>query len=51
MAEQKSYEQKPRPMRPMRGGRGMPIPKGAIKKGTMKRLLKGVFKYYKWQVG
>ena len=27
--------------------RGMPIPKGAIKKGTMKRLLKYVFKYYK----
>ncbi|MBQ8885724.1 MAG: ABC transporter ATP-binding protein [Clostridia bacterium] len=25
----------------------MPIPKGAIKKGTMKRLLKYVFKYYK----
>ncbi len=27
--------------------RGMPVPKGAIKKGTMKRLLKYVFKYYK----
>ena len=49
MAEEK-YEQKPRPIRPMRGGRGMPVPKGAIKKGTLKRLLKGVLKYYKWQV-
>ena len=49
MAETKNYEQKPRAMRPMRGGRGMPVPKGAIKKGTLKRLLKGVFKYYKWQ--
>ncbi len=34
---------------PMRG-RGMPVPKGAIKKGTMGRLLKMLFKYYKWQV-
>ena len=50
MAEARNYEQKPRAIRPMRGGRGMPVPKGAIKKGTMKRLLKGVFKYYKWQV-
>ena len=30
--------------------RGMPVPKGAIKKGTMKRLLKYVFKYYKWHL-
>ena len=28
----------------------MPVPKGAIKKGTLKRLLKTVFKYYKWQL-
>ena len=49
MAEVK-YEQKPRAIRPMRGGRGMPVPKGAIKKGTLKRLLKGVFKYNKSQV-
>ncbi len=49
MAEQKAYEQKPRAMRPMRG-RGMPVPKGAIKKGTLPRLLKTVFKYYKWQL-
>ena len=37
------------PKGPMRG-RGMPMPKGSIKKGTMKRLLKTVFKYYKWQI-
>ena len=46
MAEVKSYESKPRAIRPMRG-RGMPVPKGAIKKGTLSRLLKTVFKYYK----
>jgi len=40
-------ESRPRPIRPMRGGRGMPVPKGAIKKGTMGRLIKTVFKYYK----
>ena len=34
------------PKGPMRG-RGMPVPKGAIKKGTLSRLLKLVFKYYK----
>ena len=28
-------------------GRGMPVPKGAIKKGTLKRLLSTAFKYYK----
>ena len=39
-----------RPIRPMRGGRGMPVPKGAIKKGTLPRLIKTVFKYYKWQL-
>ena len=46
MAEVKSYESKPRAIKPMRG-RGMPVPKGAIKKGTLSRLLKTVFKYYK----
>ncbi|MBQ2701940.1 MAG: ABC transporter ATP-binding protein, partial [Clostridia bacterium] len=49
MSENKTYEQKPRAMKPMRG-RGMPVPKGAIKKGTLKRLLKMVFKYYKVQL-
>ena len=49
MSEQKNYEQKPRAMKPMRG-RGMPVPKGTIKKGTLKRLLKMVFKYYKAQL-
>ena len=34
---------------PMRK-RGMPVPKGAIKKGTLKRLLKTEFKYYKWRL-
>ena len=43
-------ESKPRPIRPMRGGRGMPVPKGAIKKGTFSRLIKMVFKHYKWQL-
>ncbi|MBE7086456.1 MAG: ABC transporter ATP-binding protein [Clostridiales bacterium] len=28
----------------------MPVPKGMIKKGTLKRLLKTVIKYYKWQL-
>ncbi len=37
------------PKGPMRG-RGMPVPKGAIKKGTLPRLLKTIFKYYKWQL-
>ena len=49
MAEHKTYEQKPRAMKPMRG-RAMPVPKGAIKKGTFKRLFKTVLKYYKWQL-
>ena len=49
MSETKTYEQKPRAMKPMRG-RGMPVPKGAIKKGTLGRLLKTLFKYYKWRV-
>ena len=52
MAEgrQEYAEQKPRAMKPMRGGRGMPVPKGAIKKGTFSRLLKMVFKHYKWKM-
>ena len=53
MSEEMKREQtesKPRPVRPMRGGRGMPVPKGAIKKGTLPRLIKTVFKYYKWQL-
>ena len=50
MAEAKNYEQKPRAVKPMRGGRGMPVPKGMIKKGTLGRLLKMVFKYYKWRI-
>ncbi len=37
------------PKGPMRG-RGMPVPKGSIKKGTLSRLLKTLFKYYKWRV-
>ena len=37
------------PKGPMRG-RGMPVPKGAIKKGTMSRLIKTMFRYYKWQL-
>ena len=52
MAEgrQEYGEQKPRAMKPMRGGRGMPVPKGAIKKGTLSRLLKTVFRHYKWRM-
>ena len=34
---------------PMRG-RGMHVPKGAIKKGTFGRLIKMLLKYYKWRV-
>ena len=37
------------PKGPMRG-RGMPVPKGMIKKGTFKRLLKTAFQYYKWRL-
>ncbi len=43
-------EVKSKPMPPMRGRRGMPVPKGAIKKGTFGRLLKTLMKYYKWRV-
>ena len=50
MAEQKQQPKMPMmPKGPMRG-RGMPVPKGAIKKGTLSRVLKTVFKYYKWQL-
>ena len=37
------------PKGPMRG-RGMPVPKGMIKKGTLGRLIKTAFKYYKWRL-
>ena len=49
MAEVKTAKAPAMPKGPMRG-RGMPIPKGAIKKGTLGRLLKTVFKYYKWRL-
>ena len=49
MAEMKTERRPVMPKGPMRG-RGMPVPKGAIKKGTLGRLLKTVFKYYKWQL-
>ena len=39
-------EERTRPLK-MRGGRGMAVPKEAIKPGTMKRLLKYIFHYYK----
>ena len=42
-------EMKKKTIPPMRG-RGMPVPKGSIKKGTLPRLLKTLFKYYKWQI-
>ena len=49
MAEVKTERKPMMPKGPMRG-RGMPVPKGAIKKGTLGRLLKTVFKYYKWRL-
>ncbi len=49
MAEVKAERRPTMPKGPMRG-RGMPVPKGAIKKGTLGRLLKTVFKYYKWRL-
>ncbi len=50
MATATNTQRKPvMPKGPMRG-RGMPVPKGAIKKGTLGRLLKTVTKYYKWQL-
>jgi len=42
-------QQRAMPKGPMRG-RGMPIPKGSIPKGTLGRLLKTAFKYYKWRL-
>ena len=42
-------EMKRKPIPPMRG-RGMPVAKGAIKKGTFSRLIKTLFKYYKAQM-
>ncbi len=51
MAEERSAQPR-RPMMPkgpMRG-RGMPVPKGSIKKGTFGRLLKTIMKYYKWRL-
>lgn len=49
MATATTTQRKPPMPKPMRG-RGMPVPKGAIKKGTLGRLLKTVIKYYKWQL-
>ncbi len=50
MAEVKTSQRRPTmPKGPMRG-RGMPVPKGSIKKGTLGRLLKTVFHHYKWQM-
>ena len=49
MAEARTNTKRPTmPKGPMRG-RGMPVPKGSIKKGTFSRLIKTLFKYYKWQ--
>ena len=45
MSEEKT-QARPMPRGPMRG-RGMPVPKGMIKKGTLTRLIKTIFKYYK----
>ncbi len=49
MAEVKMERRPTMPKGPMKG-RGMPVPKGSIKKGTLGRLLKTVFKYYKWRI-
>ena len=49
MATAKTQARPIMPKGPMRG-RGMPVPKGMIKKGTLGRLLKTVFKYYKCQL-
>ena len=49
MAEVKTERRPAMPKGPMRG-RGMPVPKGSIKKGTLGRLLKTVFKCYKWRL-
>ena len=50
MAEVKAQQRRPMmPKGPMRG-RGMPVPKGSIKKGTFGRLIKTLLKYYKWRL-
>ena len=49
MADVKTQKTPVMPKGPMRR-RGMPVPKGAIKKGTLGRLLKTLMKYYKWRV-
>ncbi|MBE7080375.1 MAG: ABC transporter ATP-binding protein [Clostridiales bacterium] len=49
MATAKPMKTPVMPKGPMRG-RGMPVPKGAIKKGTLSRLLKTLMKHYKWRV-
>ena len=48
-AQTKNVKTPVMPRGPMRGRRGMPVPKGAIKKGTLGRLIKTVFKYYKFR--
>ena len=49
MAEARTNTKRPTmPKGPMRG-MGMPVAKGSIKKGTFSRLIKTLFKYYKWQ--
>ena len=48
-AQAKTAKMPAMPKGPMRGGRGMPMPKGAIQKGTFGRLIKTVFKYYKFR--
>ncbi len=49
MAEVKTTRRPVMGRGPMRG-RGMRVPKGAIKKGTFGRLIKMLLKYYKWRV-
>ena len=48
MATAKPMKTPVMPKGPMRG-RGMPVPKGAIKKGTLSRLLKTLMKHYTGQ--
>ena len=52
MSEQvtQKQEERARPIPTMRGGRGMPVPKNAIKKGTFPRLLKMLVKNFKWRL-
>ena len=49
MADVKTQKPAAIPKGPMRG-RGMPVPKGMIKKGTFGRLVKTGFQYYKWRL-